>query len=391
MKKIITLSFFLAMLFALPLPISAENICTTIESIAINVNQIEAGTPFTCKVTVDSAHAGSTFIGCGLSFNGAHPTDLCPSDEFFGGWKDNVAQFNCVFPNTNIPSTIDRIDLVAYDFRTKEKDQLQCGPPTGKSIPLYIKKIEGTPTQSPNDQTDEAREKLKKYFATPGHSLSQGIIDVTQRELLPSITVVIPHTSSPHPTPTPSLPVNKTFTTMRDVFEQVGCKVGVPPRVLEKVALIEYAPVFKLSAAQIEAATKNGGVMPNCPLNYCAAIGVMQMTIDHDERGDRSCRRCYPSAANPSCANQWATYGNAVTKYEDLPGYTPNACNIRDNVYAAALKLKRDSGSSKQVCGANAQQWSQNEVYAATRAYYGACVTNEGYGYCAEVWKYYNL
>src|SRR4051812_1748430 len=116
-------NYFLYLLFSfliflwLPQVVNAQvGRCARIDGLRVNVERVREGEAFTCTVTVDKAHEGSSTIGCGVSFNGVHATNFCPSDEFFGGWRGNQAQFNCIFPNTNLPPTITSVDLEAFDF-----------------------------------------------------------------------------------------------------------------------------------------------------------------------------------------------------------------------------------------------------------------------------------
>ena len=116
----------------------------------------------------------------------------------------------------------------------------------------------------------------------------------------------------------------------------------------------------------------------------------MQITTGVDSFGSSSCSQCCWKGrcldTRGGCPNQWAIYGQAVNLYG---GYSrePNPCNILDNIYAGALKLKTDSRASNPLV------WTKEEVFRAARAYYGDCsVKYSRLGnrtYCEYVWDYY--
>jgi hypothetical protein len=359
---------------------SAQVQCAQIQNVEYTApTETDGQLNFTCKVTVAIPFSGSPNIACGMRINGGFPNNVCPSDSQFEGWNGNETDIGCQMNS----STTGTKELVAYDF------QPGCGPDTGMKVafdPLVQPAPPGPSTGSPvptapgSPSTSSPKPPLDLEHSSNPNGAHQGTVP-----------------NEPNPNPTPPLVPNTSFTTIRQVFEDVGCKVGVPPRILERVALTEFAPVFNYSAEIINSASQPGGKMPNCPNNACAAEGVMQITTDTDKYGgscnscvnDPSKQCCYKDHSK-TCANQWATYGNAVNSFENLQNYTPDPCNIRDNVYAAALKLKKDSGATGAVCGAGAVKWSRDQVNKAGRAYYGSCVTNEGLPYCDLMWQYYN-
>lgn len=383
-SNILSLFIFLLLAHLFTLSVAAQTGCAQIQKVEYaDISQSGNQINFTCKVTVSPEFSGSENIACGMSLNGGFPENFCPSDTTFGGWNGNQTTFGCQMSST----TSGTKELVAYDFRS------ECGPNTGIKAPFsyqapIVTQADGSPVPTPT--------------ATPlSKSVTHSTGTSTTFDLTKSANPngahqgVVPN--EPNPNPTPPLVTNSSFTTIRQVFEAVGCKVGVPPRILERVALTEYAPVFNYSAETINAASQPGGRMPNCPNNACAAVGVMQITTNTDKYGgscnsclnDSSKMCCYRDHAQ-TCANQWAAYGNAVNTYENQSNYTPDPCNIRDNIYAAALKLKNDSNAQGNVCGPGAIKWTRDQVNAAGRAYYGSCVTNEGLHYCDLMWQYYN-
>lgn len=75
-----------------------------------------------------------------------------------------------------------------------------------------------------------------------------------------------------------------------------------------------------------------------------------------------------------------------MNRFKPESTHDPDVCNLIDSVYAAAAKLKSDSG-------AVSMPWTQDQVYAAARHYEGACTYHyqrlEGRTYCEYVWWYY--
>jgi len=174
-----------------------------------------------------------------------------------------------------------------------------------------------------------------------------------------------PNQNNNVPTQTPNgLEVNQSFLALDELWEYVGNKVGVPPCLLDAVSYIEYATVNNYSPSQIQQYQQPGQVIPNCPWNYCSAAGHMQMTMGIDERGDTKCTRC----GHGYCPNAWASsnQGQAVLRYEG-GGYNPNVCNLRDSTFAAAQKLKNDSGTAPSD-----MNWSTDKMIYVGGRYYGS-------------------
>lgn len=171
---------------------------------------------------------------------------------------------------------------------------------------------------------------------------------------------------------------------LNDIFNEVGQKVGVPPKILEAVMKIEMPSTFNLSPQQIIDYSTPTHYWPACGPNICSAAGPMQMTIGIDGNGNTLC----PACGAGFCPNAWASYGGAVNSFG---GYLhqANPCNIRDNVYGSAAKLKNDSQATDSI------NWTQEQVYQAATRYYGSCASGYSYQrlgnrtYCQYVWDYY--
>ncbi len=206
-----------------------------------------------------------------------------------------------------------------------------------------------------------------------------------------------PSTNMPpnYPTPPlynfdqPTIPVLSPIPprSLEEVFTEVSQKVGVPKRILEAIVKIELPATFRLPADKIALYSTPGNYWPSCQPNECSATGPTQMTIGFDNQGSPTCSSCcWQGRCLNSCVNQWRVYGNAVNTFTG-EGHQPHPCNIRDNIFAAAAKLKNDSGASNPI------SWSKEEVFRAGKRYYGDCtVTFKRLGnrtYCQFVWDYY--
>lgn len=184
--------------------------------------------------------------------------------------------------------------------------------------------------------------------------------------------------ATPNPTPsapqqTPEgTPINQTYANLSDFKDYVGEKTGVPLCVLEAISYIEYPTVWDYTPEQFNNYIQPGAVIPNCPLNLCSASGHMQMTTGIDDRGDTTCGRCGAGY----CPNAWASYGNAVNQY-DSATHTPNVCNLRDSEFAAAKKLKTDSGTDFS----NRNNWQEEAYMRAGTRYYGSCSSGHSYDF----------
>lgn len=190
-------------------------------------------------------------------------------------------------------------------------------------------------------------------------------------------------------TPPPKI-VEKDSPTLKSIIDEVSRNTGVPSAIIEAVLRIENPAVFNLPDIKIAEYSQPGNYWPDCRPNVCSATGPMQMTIGIDSNSSISCSRCcWPPGSNDcltQCPNQWSIYGNAVNV---VGGYshTPNPCNIRDNIYAGALKLKTDSGARDPL------NWTKEQVFRAAERYYGNCTLKYkrlgNRTYCEYVWDYY--
>lgn len=173
---------------------------------------------------------------------------------------------------------------------------------------------------------------------------------------------------------------------------------NVPAGVIAGISNIEGSDVFTYTDQQINSYSQPGGKDPyispagspsvsqtfGCTVSYSGAVGPMQFLVGYAEQ-----LLGYPNGNPP--VDTWSGYGDAVLPYV-TDGRTPNPCNIMDSIYAAADKLQTNCG------GCTLPAWTQQQVAAAARAYYGQCTTpvidSNGDGvadqtYCDTVWTFY--
>jgi len=172
---------------------------------------------------------------------------------------------------------------------------------------------------------------------------------------------------------------------MKKLFIEVGEKVGVPAKIIEGVMQIESQGTLAYSDDKVINYSTPGNSSPGCAPNSCSATGPMQMTTGRDGNGRTDCPKCCWNG-KCVCPNAWAGYGRAVNTYGSY-SHNPNPCNLRDNLYAAGLKLKNNSAAVDPT------SWTQEEVHRAGLHYNGSCsIPYPRLGnrtYCEFLWWYY--
>ena len=236
----------------------------------------------------------------------------------------------------------------------------------------------GTHAQCDGGLDEGALRVSQKISLTPGCSLTcswSGVEGSCQSAPTPILGV-----GSPTPTP---LPVTENIKSLRVLFKEIEGKVFVPAAILEAVAKIEMSTTFTYTPAQISQYTTPGNKIPGCGPNVCSATGPMQMTIGKDANGDTTC----PGCGVGFCPNAWSGYKNAVKDFGDYT-HTSNVCNLRDNIYGSAAKLKHDSGT-----GETSLNWTKAQTKEAGYRYYGNNTIRyprlENMTYDEYVWWYY--
>ncbi len=199
---------------------------------------------------------------------------------------------------------------------------------------------------------------------------------------------------------------------IHDLAVEIGQKVGVPPALVLTAMNIETGDKFySRDNAYIEQYSKPGASLPfsysECSLTQCGESGPMQMTVGYDSYGDTKCTRCtYPTAQGSCPANAW---GGVSEQVESLVGSSSvSPCNIRENMYGAAIKMKNDStyvtattkygGVIDTDCApfikskpiVDGMKWNQKAVYLTGCHYHGSCFTRyprlNNRTYCEILW-----
>ncbi len=236
---------------------------------------------------------------------------------------------------------------------------------------IYQETKEDTLKQSPSSKSSPSTNNINQNKGIEILSDLFNILEnIANSSVASSSSALVPPTPSLTP-PLISPQYSSTSLTLIELFNEIGQKVGVPPRVLEAIMRVEDGEFFTISPSLISQYATPGNIISNCGPNKCAATGPMQMTIGVDLYDSPSCSTC----TYQPCYNQWAAYGKAVNTYG---GYThiPNPCNLRDNIYAAAAKLKNNSG----VTGYSLD-WTDDQIYTAAHYYYGIGKCDDAHHY----------
>jgi len=283
------------------------------------------------------------------------------------GWERIATQYPKLIKITTIDSLNHYQNQEEIFFEQRDKVLKQIPTQTNNNL---------SPTSSPSQNSLSLLTDLLTIIFQSSSSLNQTSANPSQ-ESTPFPTLFNPTGYLPQPATT-------SYQSLQNLFNEVGSRVGVPPKILEGVLTIEMPSTFNLTEQQINLYSTPGNVLPNCGPNLCSATGPMQMTIGVDNHGSPVCTDCRLR----SCPNAWATYGNAVNIFTQ-DRHQPNPCNLRDNIYAAAYKLKTDSGANDPL------NWTQEQVYRAGTRYYGRCDDSHRYQrlgnrtYCEFLWWYY--
>jgi soluble lytic murein transglycosylase-like protein len=158
------------------------------------------------------------------------------------------------------------------------------------------------------------------------------------------------------PNVTGTLPTN---TKINQVFNEAGAKIGVPPKLVRAFMRVECGSAlsaFDTSDALVTQYTAVGAkYTDSCDFNYeCLDAYGYQDALLYCAQG---LMQFMPGT--------WVGYANTVNEY----GYTrasTNPWNLLDATYAAAKKIKLDSGNT------DPNNWTDEQIKAAQKAYFGA-------------------
>lgn len=148
-------------------------------------------------------------------------------------------------------------------------------------------------------------------------------------------------------------------TKLNQVFNEVGAKVGTPPKLLRAFMHVECnsaLSAFDASDALVTQYTQEGAkYTDSCDFNYeCLDAYGYQDALLYCAQG---LMQFMPGT--------WVGYANTVNEN----GYTrasTNPWNLLDATYAAAKKIKLDSGNT------DPNNWTEEQIKAAQKAYFGA-------------------
>ena len=170
---------------------------------------------------------------------------------------------------------------------------------------------------------------------------------------------------------------NLTSETLKDLFINAGTSYGVPAPIIASISLIEFSATWQLSDDKVQEYSQPGAKYPE-------SCNEKKEEIKDPDTGEITETKIW-NGPMQLLTTEWEKYKNAVT---DSTGEsrTPEICNIKDSIYAAAKKIKNDSGIDPSLDGCFI--WEQAEVIKAAEAYFGQC-EEDGVNYCDQVWQYY--
>lgn len=158
------------------------------------------------------------------------------------------------------------------------------------------------------------------------------------------------------PSVTGTLPAT---TKVNQVFNQVGAKIGVPPKLVRAFMRVECGSAlsaFDASDTLVDEYIKEGAkYTQSCEFNYECL----------DSYGYQDALLYCAQGLMQFMPGTWVGYANTVNEN----GYTrasTNPWNLLDATYAAAKKIKLDSGNT------DPNNWTEQQIKDAQRAYFGA-------------------
>lgn len=158
------------------------------------------------------------------------------------------------------------------------------------------------------------------------------------------------------PSVTGTLPAT---TKVNQVFNQVGAKIGVPPKLVRAFMRVECGSAlsaFDGSDALVDEYIKEGAkYTQSCEFNYECL----------DSYGYQDALLYCAQGLMQFMPGTWVGYANTVNENGYTRGST-NPWNLLDATFAAAKKIKLDSGNN------DPNNWTEQQIKDAQRAYFGA-------------------
>ena len=203
----------------------------------------------------------------------------------------------------------------------------------------------------------------------------------------------------------PEIPGRKTMRSddLMVIFEDAAERYCVPKAMLLAISQMEASGTWNYTDTEVEEFIEPGWwdeagcvmskkVPGDCTKGYCYNTCAVYPELGCSEY----------SVVGPMQFEEgtWIAYLDDLGR--DL-GHEPHRCNLRDSVFAAAMKIKTNSGTGSSDC----DNWSEDIVHSTARAYCGSCgITEEcgenptetckeenracGWNYCQAVVALYN-
>lgn len=201
----------------------------------------------------------------------------------------------------------------------------------------------------------------------------------------------------------PHLPGRKEIASqnLEKIFEEVARQYCVPKAIIMAISQMEAGGTWSYRDEEVtnfstpdwwekEGCKMDEKVVGDCTKGYCYdTCRVTDLCPSYSVVGPMQFEE-----------STWNGYKNQL---EDDLSHEPHRCNLRDSIFAAAMKIKADSGTGSSEC----TDWNKETVRRATRRYCGSCGIAEecgtnptaeceqqhracGYSYCEAVWLLYN-
>lgn len=167
---------------------------------------------------------------------------------------------------------------------------------------------------------------------------------------------------------------------LQGIFIDAAQRACVPPELMLAIAQREAGGSFNYTDAQVAQFTTPGWWLT-------ASDEELRQGYCYNTCADASLG-CIGSDVQGIMQFERGTFNGYIDRVREVVGHEPNRCNAKDVIYAAAFKIKDNSGTGAGVCSG----WSDGAVRQVAGRYCGGdCVDSSacGRGYCEDVLQKY--
>ncbi len=167
-------------------------------------------------------------------------------------------------------------------------------------------------------------------------------------------------------------------TKLKAIFKEAATDNCVPEALLLAIARREASGVFSYDDYQTDLFStpnwQNNATPDELKAGYC------YNTCSDPSLG------CTGSDVRGAMQFEAGTFAGYTSQLQSQLGHTPDRCNLKDSIYAAALKIKANSGTDAASCTG----WNDHTVRQVAQSYCGSCSGQAcGQNYCDAVSGYY--